>query len=415
MSSVKPFRAIRPKPELAAKVASLPYDVMNRAEAARMAGGNPYSFLHIGRSEIDLPDETDVYARRVYEKARENFERFLADGVLYREEEPHYYLYQQKMGDRIQTGLVATVSVDEYLNNDIKKHELTRKTKELDRINNFDVVDAHTEPVFLTYRGHDEIARKMKAYRETHAPDIEFVSEDDIGHVVWTIRDRELTKEIEDLFDRVPALYIADGHHRSASSAHVGVKRREQYPDAPADAEFNRFMAVIFPHTDLWIYDYNRVVSSLNGLTEDAFLEGVSASFELARHPGDEPFRPTAKGEIGMYLNGIWYRLKAKEHLSLGKGLADRLDVSLLQDHVLAPLLGIGDPRTDERIDFVGGMRGLEALQQRVDKDGGVAFAMYPPSMEDLMTIADEGLIMPPKSTWFEPKLRSGLFVHPLS
>lgn len=414
MSRVTPFRAVRPKESLAEQVASLPYDVMNRAEAAAMAEGNPYSFLHIGRSEIDLPDISDAYAPEVYAKAKENFERFLSEGVLYQEEKPHYYLYQQTMADRVQTGIVATVSVDEYLNDKIKKHEYTRKVKEVDRINNFDVVDAHTEPVFLTYRGHAEIAEKTDAYKRTHAADLDFVSEDGIGHAVWTIRDDALTAELEALFEKVPALYIADGHHRSASSAHVGVKRRSQYPDAPADAEFNRFMAVIFPDKDLWIYDYNRVIADLNGLTEDAFLNRLTDSFEVSKYAGDGPFRPAKKGEIGMYLNDAWYELHVKDGLDAGKNRADALDVALLQDFVLAPVLGIADPRTDERIDFVGGIRGLEELERRVGTGSGVAFAMYPPSMEDLMSIADEGLIMPPKSTWFEPKLRSGLFVHKL-
>lgn len=415
MALVKPFRAVRPRSDLAEQVASLPYDVMNRAEAAAMAAGNPYSFLHIGRSEIDLPDEPDAYAPAVYAKARENFDRFLAEGVLTQEAKPHYYLYRQRMGDRVQTGLVATVSVDEYLDNRIKKHELTRKVKEIDRINNFDVVDAHTEPVFLTYRGHREIAEKTTAYALANAPDVDFVSEDGIGHAVWTIRDDALAASIEAAFADVPALYIADGHHRSASSAHVGVKRREQYPDAPADAEFNRFMAVIFPDNDLWIYDYNRVIADLNNLTLDAFLQQLGKAFDYEKLTTNAPYRPTQKGDIGMYVDGSWYKLVAHADLAEGKNRADQLDVALLQDNVLAPLLGIDDPRTNERIDFVGGIRGLEELQHRVDAKGGVAFAMYPPSMEDLMSIADAGLIMPPKSTWFEPKLRSGLFVHRLS
>jgi uncharacterized protein (DUF1015 family) len=415
MASVKPFRAVRPRPDLADQVASLPYDVMNREEAAEMAKGKPYNFLHIGRSEIDLPEEKDQYAPDVYKKARENFERFMAEGILRQDETPHFYLYQQTMGERVQTGLVATVSVDEYLNGEIKRHELTRKVKEIDRINHFDIVDAHTEPVFLTYRGHAGIAEQTTSYQAEHEPDCSFVTDDGIRHTVWTIRDEALTRHIEASFREVPTLYIADGHHRSASSAHVGVKRRKEYPDAPADAAFNRFMAVIFPDTDLKIYDYNRFVSDLNGLSEDQFLVAVNKSFDVTRLTGNEPFRPKVKGEIGMYLNHAWYKLTAHDYLSVGKGLSDRLDVSLLQDHVLAPFLGIDDPRTNERIDFVGGIRGLDALATRVDEEGGVAFSMYPPTLDDLMCIADDGLIMPPKSTWFEPKLRSGLFVHRLS
>lgn len=414
MASVKPFRAVRPRPDMAEEVAALPYDVMNRDEATRLAAGKPYSFLRIGRSEIELPDEENAYAASVYEKARENFERFLRDGVLVQDNAPHFYLYQQEMNGRKQTGLVATASVDEYLNGAIKRHELTRKVKELDRINHFDTVDAHTEPVFLTYRDQAGIQEALKAYEDSHEPDYSFVSDDGISHTVWTIDDDALSAEIEARFARIDALYISDGHHRSASSAKVGVKRREENEDAPEHAPFNRLLAVIFPHTELKIYDYNRVVKDLNGLSPDAFLRALNKAFDVTRI-GEKVYKPEKKGEIGMYLDGAWYKLVALDYLSEEKDMAARLDVSLLQTYVLDPLLGIDDPRVNERIDFVGGIRGLDALARQVDREGGVAFAMYPPSMDDLMNIADAGDIMPPKSTWFEPKLRSGLFVHRLS
>lgn len=415
MSLVRPFKALRPAAGKAEQVASLPYDVMNREEAKAMAAGNPDSFLHVGRSEIDLPDDVSAYDAEVYAKARENLVQMEADGVLVQDEKPMFYIYRQIMSGRVQTGLVATVSVDEYLNNKIKKHEYTREAKEIDRINHFDVCDANTEPIFLTYREQGEIRQLLNDFIKHNKPQAAFISEDEISHYVWAISSDDLIRRIGELFREVPALYIADGHHRSASAAKVALKRREQYPDAGPEAEFNYFLAVIFPDEDLFIMDYNRVVKDLNGLSAAEFLQALQAKFTVKKHSAEQPFRPQTKGQFGMYLDGSWYELRAKPELYQGKDLVDSLDASVLQQNVLAPVLGIEDPRTDERIDFVGGIRGLGELADRVDAGEAVAFALYPTTMDELLDIADAELIMPPKSTWFEPKLRSGLFVHKLA
>ncbi|NLC90069.1 MAG: DUF1015 domain-containing protein [Clostridiaceae bacterium] len=415
MSLVRPFKALRPAAGKAEQVASLPYDVMNREEAKAMAAGNPDSFLHVGRSEIDLPDDVSAYDAEVYAKARENLVQMEADGVLVQDEKPMFYIYRQIMSGRVQTGLVATVSVDEYLNNKIKKHEYTREAKEIDRINHFDVCDANTEPIFLTYREQGEIRQLLNDFIKHNKPQAAFISEDEISHYVWAISSDDLIRRIGELFREVPALYIADGHHRSASAAKVALKRREQYPAAGPEAEFNYFLAVIFPDEDLFIMDYNRVVKDLNGLSAAEFLQALQAKFTVKKHSAEQPFRPQTKGQFGMYLDGSWYELRARPELYQGKDLVDSLDASILQQNVLAPVLGIEDPRTDERIDFVGGIRGLGELADRVDAGEAVAFALYPTTMDELLDIADAELIMPPKSTWFEPKLRSGLFVHKLS
>jgi len=415
MSLVRPFKALRPAAGKAEQVASLPYDVMNREEAKAMAAGNPDSFLHVGRSEIDLPDDVSAYDAEVYAKARENLVQMEADGVLVQDEKPMFYIYRQIMSGRVQTGLVATVSVDEYLNNKIKKHEYTREAKEIDRINHFDVCDANTEPIFLTYREQGEIRQLLNDFIKRNKPQAAFISEDEISHYVWAISSDDLIRRIGELFREVPALYIADGHHRSASAAKVALKRREQYPDAGPEAEFNYFLAVIFPDEDLFIMDYNRVVKDLNGLSAAEFLQALQAKFTVKKHSAEQPFRPQTKGQFGMYLDGSWYELRARPELYQGKDLVDSLDASVLQQNVLAPVLGIEDPRTDERIDFVGGIRGLGELADRVDAGEAVAFALYPTTMDELLDIADAELIMPPKSTWFEPKLRSGLFVHKLA
>ncbi|NLC39340.1 MAG: DUF1015 domain-containing protein [Clostridiaceae bacterium] len=415
MSLVRPFKALRPAAGKAEQVASLPYDVMNREEAKAMAAGNPDSFLYVGRSEIDLPDDVSAYDAEVYAKARENLVQMEADGVLVQDEKPMFYIYRQIMSGRVQTGLVATVSVDEYLNNKIKKHEYTREAKEIDRINHFDVCDANTEPIFLTYREQGEIRQLLNDFIKRNKPQAAFISEDEISHYVWAISSDDLIRRIGELFREVPALYIADGHHRSASAAKVALKRREQYPDAGPEAEFNYFLAVIFPDEDLFIMDYNRVVKDLNGLSAAEFLRALQAKFTVKKHSAEQPFRPQTKGQFGMYLDGSWYELRARPELYQGKDLVDSLDASVLQQNVLAPVLGIEDPRTDERIDFVGGIRGLGELADRVDAGEAVAFALYPTTMDELLDIADAELIMPPKSTWFEPKLRSGLFVHKLA
>lgn len=415
MATVRPFKGIRPRPEWAHEVASLPYDVMNREEAKKMAEGNPKSFLHVVRSEIDLSDAVDLHDDRVYDKARENLDRFIEEGVLVQDASPRFYIYRQIMNGRVQTGLAGCTAIDEYLDGTIKKHEFTRPEKELDRINNFDRTDANTAPIFLTYRKHDGITRLINDWIKFHKPLYAFTSEDGITHFVWAVDDEAVVSSIEAHFKSVDFLYIADGHHRSASSAKVGMKRRAARPDYDGTEEFNFFLSVVFPDEDLFIMDYNRVVKDLNGLTPEAFLEAVRERFDLVGAPEKTPFKPGEKKTFGMYLEGAWYGLKAKAGTWDEGDPVGRLDVSILQNNLLTPILGIGNPRTDKRIDFVGGIRGLEALEHRVETDMAVAFSMYPTTMEDLLAIADAGEVMPPKSTWFEPKLRSGLFVHRLT
>ena len=413
MATVKPFKAIRPDTKYADKVISLPYDVMNRKEAAEMAAENPYSFLHICRAEIDLPEQEDAYDRSVYEKARDNIAERLENGVFVQEEKPALYIYRQIMDGRAQTGIVGCVAVDEYQNNTIKKHEFTRVEKEIDRINHFDICDADTEPVFLTYRDDKRIRSIMEGYVANHEPEYDITSEDGIQHTLWVVDDPELVQSLTGLFDEIPALYIADGHHRSASACKVGLKRREEHPDYTGDEEFNFFMAVIFPDNDLKIFDYNRVVKDLNGNSKEEFLAKIQeAGFEV-EEKGSDIYYPEGKHIFAMFLDGKWYKLTAKDSI-IPDHVTESLDVAVLQNSLLHPILGIEDPRTDKRIDFVGGIRGLEELEKRVNDDMEVAFAVYPVDVEDLLRVADNNMVMPPKSTWFEPKLGSGLFLHSL-
>ncbi len=414
MAIVRAFKAIRPVKNLVEQVASLPYDVMNTQEAKQMAKGNKYSFLHVVRSEIDLPDDIDAYDKKVYEKAGENLQKFIADDIMKKDENPRYYIYRQLMDGRVQTGIVACTSIDEYISDKIKKHEFTRPQKEVDRINNFDYCDANTAPIFLTYRSRDSITKMVNEWIKFHKPEYNFISEDDITHIVWVIDDESVIARLQEEFEKVDALYIADGHHRSASSVKVGLKRRENKPNYDGNEEFNYFMSVVFPDDDLFIMDYNRVVKDLNGNDEKTFLDKISEKFDVEVYNGDGAYRPVQKKTFGMYLNGSWYILKAKAEIVNDDDPVQRLDVSILQKNLLEPILGIEDPRTDSRIDFVGGIRGLSALEDRVNTDMKVAFSMYPTTMDDLLGIADAGEVMPPKSTWFEPKLRSGLFVHDL-
>lgn len=414
MATVRPFQAVRPAQKYAEQMISLPYDVMNRAEAKKMAQGNPVSFLHICRSEIDLPDQCDPYSKEVYEKAKSNIDDFLDSHVLIRDEKPMLYLYRQIMDGRAQTGIVGCVSVDEYQKNIIKKHEFTRVEKELDRINHFDVCDANTEPVFLTYRGSRKIDSIVEGWISSHTPEYDLATPDGISHIFWKIDEWDTIQQLTELFAGIGSLYIADGHHRSASAAKVGMKRREEYPDYDGSEEFNYFMAVIFPDSDLKIFDYNRVIKDLNGLSKEDFLKKLSSLFDLDEMgPEGQPYIPEGKHIFSMFLDHQWYRLKAKPEL-LSTDIIKGLDVSILQEHVLAPLLGIADPRTDKRIDFVGGIRGLSELEKRANSDMCLAFAIYPVSIEDLLSVADQNKVMPPKSTWFEPKLGSGLFIHEL-
>ena len=416
MSIVRPFKAVRPTPELASQVAALPYDVMNSQEARQMVANNPYSFLHVDKAEIDLDPAIDLYDPQVYEKARENLNRMIAEGVFIQEEKPCLYIYRQEMNDRAQIGIVACTSIDEYRDNVIRKHELTRADKEEDRVRHVDICDANTGPIFLAYRSNMYINFRVADFMERHEPVYDFVSDDGISHMVWVIDEGNVIREICGRFEQVENLYIADGHHRSASAVRVGMMRRQQNPDWNGDEEFNYFLSVIFPDNQLYIMDYNRIVKDLNGYTPESFLEKVSEKFTVTPYGGEGVLKPGKKHTYGMYLAGSWYALAAKEGTYDAADPVAQLDVSILQNNLLHPILGIGDPRTDKRIDFVGGIRGLQSLADRVDSgEMAVAFSMFPTTMEDLMNIADAGAIMPPKSTWFEPKLRSGIFIHKLS
>lgn len=414
MAVVRPFRGLLPNKELVEKVACLPYDVMNRNEAKKMAAANPHSYLHIVRSEIDLPDTVGDYDQQVYEQAKQNLKRFEEEETLIQEAQPIYYIYRQIMDGRVQTGLVACASIDDYQQDIIKKHEFTRPVKEVDRINNFSTCDANTESVFFTYRSNARINQLVNEWIKFHKPFFDFKTEDDITHILWKLDDLEKVAEIQSIFEGIDYLYIADGHHRSASAAKVGLKRREEYPNYTGKEEFNYFMTVVFPDEDLFIMDYNRVVKDLNGYSEEEFLASVKESFDVELVGNDEPYRPMCRASFGMFLGGQWFALKAKSGTYDPNHPIDRLDVSILQKNLLHPILGIEDPRTDQRIDFVGGIRGLEELERRVNEGFAVAFSMFPTTMDDLIDIADAGKVMPPKSTWFEPKLRSGLFIHKL-
>jgi len=414
MAIVKPFKAVRPDPQYAAQVAALPYDVMNSDEARDMVAGNPYSFLHVDKAEIDLDPTIDVYDEQVYLKARENLEKLIGSGVLAQDAQPGYYIYRLTMDGRAQTGLVGCCAIDDYLNDEIKKHEKTRADKEADRIRHVDTTGANTGPIFLTCRANDALNGIIGDWVRSNDPVYDFTADDGVRHEVWAIGGGDEIQRIEAVFAGIPALYIADGHHRCASAVKVGQKRRAENPDYTGDEEFNYFLAVVFPEDQLKILDYNRVVADLAANTPAAFLEKLSEHFDVAAHEGEDPFRPTAKHRIGLYLDGKWYGMTAKPATYEGKDTVGSLDVSILQNCVLEPILGIVDPRTDKRIDFIGGIRGLGELERRVSEGMAAAFAMYPTSVSDLMNIADAGLLMPPKSTWFEPKLRSGLFIHQL-
>lgn len=411
MAVIRQFKAIRPTAEMAEKVAALPYDVVNSEEARAMTADKPYSFLHVDKAEIDLPEGIDIYSPEVYAKAKENLYGMIDKGILVQDEKPMLYIYELTMDGRSQTGLVACTSIDEYMQGIIKKHELTREDKEQDRIRHVDICNANTGPIFLAYRTVDAISEIIERIKK-NAPVYDFTAEDGIKHRAWIIDSDEDINKLVELFKDVPNLYIADGHHRNASAAKVGLKRRAEKPDYTGDEEFNYYLAVIFPSDQLKILDYNRVVKDLNGMTEDEFIKKLSENFDIKEVSGRA--KPEKQYDFGMYLNKKWYMLTAKENIR-SKDAVKGLDVSILQDNVLIPILGIGDIRTDKRIDFVGGIRGLGELEKRVDSgEMKVAFAMYPTSIDQLMAIADENKIMPPKSTWFEPKLRSGLFIHSL-
>lgn len=413
MPKITPFQSIRPIPELAHRIAALPYDVYNRKEALAEVQKEPLSFLRIDRAETQFPDDVNTYDPKVYVRAKELLEDMRKDGSFIMEETPCYYLYELIMDGRSQTGIVACSSIDDYQNNLIKKHENTREDKELDRIRHVDATNAHTGPIFLVYRSKQEIDA-IVAEVKNQTPLYDFLSGDGISHRVWRVSDRETVARLERLFAQLPCTYIADGHHRCASAVKVGLARREKTPDYTGKEEFNRFLSVLFPHDQLYIMPYNRVVRDLNGLSPESFIEAIKNAGFAVEDRGSSQVSPTEKGTFGMYLAGRWYLLTAGAALRSSDPVAG-LDVSILQDRLLSPVLRITDPRTDKRIDFVGGIRGLDELERRVRNDMAVAFSMYATSIEELLAVADAGLLMPPKSTWFEPKLRSGLFIHSLA
>lgn len=413
MANFRPFKALRPAKEYASKVAALPYDVMNSEEAKEMVKGNPYSFLHIDKAEIDLPAGTDLYSNEVYLKAADNLKKSEENGVMINDEKPCFYVYRQIMNGREQTGLVGCASVDDYINNRIKKHELTRADKEADRIRHVDTCDANTGPIFLCYKENSDITALIDQYK-ANEPVYDFVTEDGIANTVWVIDDEDACNKLSLLLSQVGDYYIADGHHRCASAVNVAKMRREANPDFDDTEEFNFFLAVLFPAESLEIMDYNRVVKDLNGNTEEEFIEKISEKFTVEKAPCEGAYHPEEKHTFGMYMAGKWYRLTAKSGTFDEENPVEQLDVSILQKNLLTPVLAIGDPRTDKRIDFIGGIRGLGELERLVNGGMAVAFSMYPTTLEDLMAIADADMIMPPKSTWFEPKLLSGLFIHKL-
>lgn len=409
MAQIRPFRAYRPCQGMEERIAALPYDVYNRAEACEVVKKNPESFLAVDRAETQFGEEVDTYADCVYEKADQMLREKIQEGKFVQDPTPCFYLYELTMDGHSQTGVVGCASIDDYRNNVIKKHENTRADKEEDRIRHVDTCSMQTGPIFLAYRAKEDLKEKIGELKK-HAPVYDFVSEDGIGHRVWVIADNSDVAMIEESFGKIPAIYIADGHHRCASAVKVGLKRREQYPDYTGEEEFNYFLSVIFQDEELRILDYNRVVKDLNGMDAATFLTRIEEYFAVEKK-GQAPYRPTEKGTFGMYLEDEWYCLSAKEEIK-SEDAVEGLDVSLLQNYLLDPILGIMDPKTDKRIDFVGGIRGLGELERRVHTDMKVAFSMYPTSIAELFAVADAGRLMPPKSTWFEPKLRSGLFLH---
>ena len=410
MARIKAFSGIRPRKGLEARIAALPYDVYSREEAKIQVEKEPMSFLRIDRAETGLDDSVDVYDPKVYQRAHDLLWEMVEKGEFVREEKPCLYLYEQRMAGRCQTGLVACASVDDYLNQVIKKHENTRADKEADRIRHVDVCNAQTGPIFLAYR-RQEALQEIFAGVKTGEPLFAFSSEDGVEHRGWMIEEDETVKRIIEIFGGMDSIYIADGHHRAASAVAVGRKRRAEKPGYTGEEEFNYFLSVLFPGEELFIMDYNRVVHDLNGLTEEEFLEAVEEKF-LVEKCG-EAYLPEKKGKMGMYLGNQWYALTVRKEYESDDPI-EGLDVSILQREVLAPVLGITDPKTDSRIGFIGGIRGLSELERRVHTDCKAAFAMYPTSIEELYRVADQGLLMPPKSTWFEPKLRSGRFIHGL-
>ncbi|MBN2426159.1 MAG: DUF1015 domain-containing protein [Calditrichaceae bacterium] len=411
MSSIKPFKGLRPVKQLAHKVASPPYDVLNSEEARKMAEGNPYSFLHINKPEIDLPPDIDIHSEKVYQKGAENLKRFIDQKILIKDDRENFYVYRQIMGDHSQIGIVACASVKEYQQNLIKKHELTRADKEDDRMNHILHLNAQTGPVFLTYKA-DKNVDALIADISRRTPEYDFTAEDGISHTFWMVDNTDEIKKLQQYFEQIDCLYVADGHHRSAAASRVCDEMSQKNKAHTGNEAYNSFLTVIFPDDQMYIMDYNRVVKDLNGLSKNDFIKGIERNFTVNKITV-MPEKPAAKHHFLMYLDKEWYQLVSKTGTINEQDPVERLDVSVLMNKILSPLLGIGDPRTDKRIDFIGGIRGLNELKRRVDSgEMAVAFALFATSIQDLMAIADAGKIMPPKSTWFEPKLRSGLVIH---
>ncbi|SHI87717.1 MULTISPECIES: DUF1015 domain-containing protein [Clostridium] len=412
MATIKPFKCIRPEKNVVSKVAALPYDVYNRDEALEEVLKEPLSFLKIDRAETQFDKDFNPYDKQVYEKARDILQEMLQDGTLLNDNEEGYYIYELTMNGRSQTGVVGCASIDDYLNDVIKKHEKTREDKEIDRINHVDICNAQTGPIFLAYRSQEiinEVVNKIKTEEVLY----NFIAQDGVKHVVWKVSEEADVKVIAEAFKNIDNIYIADGHHRTASAVKVGLKRREENPGYTGDEEFNFFLSVLFPHDQLMILDYNRVVKDLNGYSKEDFLYEVSRNFKV-EEVGSEAYKPEEKATFGMYLENTWYKLTLDEEL-FSDDPVQGLDVAILENNLLSPILNIKDIRTDKRIDFVGGIRGLKELEKRVDSgEMKVAFSMHPTSITELFDVSDANELMPPKSTWFEPKLRSGIFIHEL-
>ena len=412
MTLIRAFTGLRPVAGRAEDVAAPPYDVLNSAEARARVQGREWSFLHISKPEIDLAEGTDPYSDDVYAKGAENLQRMIDGGILSRDDKPCYYFYRLIMGEHVQTGLVAAASVADYDSNRIRKHEFTRPDKEDDRVRNIDALNAQTGPVFLTYK-HTDTVDDIAAQVTSSEPDVDITADDGVQHTLWVVSDEATVNALTATFDVMDCLYIADGHHRSAAASRIAAKRKAANPEHSGDESYNYFLSVIFPDNQMMILDYNRVITDLNGLDVACFIEKVSENFTVTEHQG--AFKPSENGQFGMYIEGKWYALTINPALIPVDDPVASLDVSLLADNLIEPVLGISDPRRDKRIDFVGGIRGLAELEKRVDSgEMAVAFALFATSIEQLMDVADSGNVMPPKSTWFEPKLADGLVSHVL-
>ena len=413
MAIIRPFKAYRPIKEHVKDIAALPYDVMSSKEARGMVKNNKYSFLHVDRAEVNLDESVGEYDKVVYDTAKKVLENMIEEGLYIQEKAPAIYIYQQIMDGRGQKGIVCCTSVDDYINNIIKKHERTRLLKEIDRVNHVDICNANTGPIFLTYRNNNEISSIVEEWTKKE-PVYDFISEDGNGHRVWIIDDNIVIEKLVKLFKSIKYLYIADGHHRSASAVKVALKRRKQLGKYTGNEEFNYFLSIIYPDTELKVFDYNRTVKDLNGLSEEEFFSKVEESFYLSKSESNKPVSPKNKHEFGMYMNKQWFILRAKDGSFDESNPIDSLDVSIMQNNLVNPILGISDPTKSERIEFIGGIRGLKELENRADTDMKVSFSMYATTIDDIMNVADSGKTMPPKSTWFEPKPRSGIFIHKL-